>query len=91
MSILHVWIGFSLGILFAGFLAGYVYSEQINSPGNLMAKDPDTTERWREIMLGTMMNDPELHDEIIEDITKHPQMMNSLRENQEFLNQLNNP
>jgi len=87
----YITVGFFIAIFFAGFLGGFVVSEQIYSPGNLMARDPDTTERWMEIMLGTMMNDQELHDEIIEDITKHPQMMDSLRENQKFLSQLNNP
>lgn len=87
----YIIVGFFIAIFFAGFLGGYVASEQIYSPGNLMARDPDTTERWMEIMLGTMMNDQELHERIIEDISKHPQMMDSLRQNQEFMNQLNNP
>ena len=86
----YVLIGFFAAMFFVGFMGGYVVSEQNNSPGNLMVKDPDTTKRWMDLMLGTMMNDQELHDEIIKDITKHPQMMNSLRENQEFLNKLNN-
>lgn len=87
----YITVGFFIAIFFAGFLGGFVVSEQIYSPGNLMARDPDTTERWMEIMLGTMMNDQELHEKIIEDISKHPQMMDSLRENQKFLSQLNNP
>lgn len=87
----YITVGFFITIFFAGFLAGYVASEQIYSPENLMVRDPDTTERWMEIMLGTMMNDQELHEKIIEDITKHPQMMDSLRQNQEFMNQLSNP
>lgn len=87
----YITVGFFIVIFFAGFLGGFVVSEQIYSPGNLMARDPDTTERWMEIMLGTMMNDQELHDEIIEDIIKHPQMMDSLRANQNFLSQLNSP
>ncbi len=87
----YITVGFFIAIFFAGFLGGFVVSEQINSPGNLMARDPDTTERWMEIMLGTMMNEQELHEKIIEDISKHPQMMDSLRENQQFMNQLNNP
>ncbi|MHA7733956.1 hypothetical protein [Nitrosopumilus sp. S6] len=87
----YISAGLFVGMFFAGFVVGYVISEQIYSPGNLMARDPDTTERWMEIMLGTMMNDQKLHGKIIEDITKHPQMMDSLRQNQEFLNQLNNP
>lgn len=87
----YIIVGFFIAIFFAGFLGGYVTSEQIYSPGNLMARDPDTTERWMEIMLGTMMNDQELHERIIEDISKHPQMMDSFRQNQEFMNQLNNP
>ena len=85
----YISVGFFIAIFFAGFLGGYVVSEQTYSPGNMMARDPDTTERWMEIMLGTMMNDQKLHEKIIEDITKHPQMMDSLRQNQEFINQLN--
>ncbi len=81
----YIWIGISIAIFFAGFAGGYVISEQTYSPANLMAKDPQTTTQWMETMMGTMMNDPDLRNEMMTMIMQNPEMMQAMMQNQQMM------
>jgi hypothetical protein len=80
MTSILVTIIMGLGILFAGFLGGYVVAEQTYSPKNLMMNDSQTTTQWMQTMMDTMMNDPELQQ----------QMMNQMMQNSQFMQNMMN-
>lgn len=85
MTITAVTVGIGVGLVFAGLLGGYVIAEQTYSPRNLMMNDPQTTTPWMSSMMETMMNDPGLRQQMINQMTENQQfmqdMMNSMMSN----------
>jgi len=79
-------VGISIGLLIAGFLGGYVAAEQTYSPRNLMINDPQTTTQWMSTMMSTMMNDPGLRQQMINQMMQNPDMMNTMMKNQQMMN-----
>ncbi|QLH07479.1 DUF7482 domain-containing protein [Nitrosopumilus ureiphilus] len=87
-TIITVSIG--VGLLFAGFLGGYVIAEQTYSPRNMMMNDPQTTTQWMDTMMGTMMNDPGLREQMINEMVKNQQFMQDMMQNSQMMEMMSN-
>jgi len=78
MTAILVTVGMGVGLLFAGFLGGYVVGEQTHSPKNMMANDPDSTTQWMSTMMDTMMSDPALQKQMMNQMMNDPKMQDMM-------------
>jgi len=88
MTSIVITVGVSMGLLFAGLLGGYVIAEQTYSPRNMMNDDPQATTQWMSTMMETMMDDPGLRQQMINQMIENPQFLKDMAQNNQMMNML---